>query len=95
MKKLVFLRTLTNSSLFQTDPNFRDAHNNIRGQLESGLSQRLGTLLLAGDKVEVTTATELTLPPEKGLLNDGVVRQAFQPLCSEVVFLKMKQYLRA
>ncbi|KAK7110102.1 dynein axonemal assembly factor 9-like [Littorina saxatilis] len=50
--------------LWGVNANSQEAHGHIRAQLESGLLEKLGTLLMTGDKVEVTAGTELTLPPE-------------------------------
>ncbi|XP_076467401.1 dynein axonemal assembly factor 9-like [Babylonia areolata] len=44
--------------------NSRDDQAEVRRQLETEAPSRLGKLLMAGDKVEITAGSELTLPPE-------------------------------
>ena len=56
----------TESSVHQVSADSRKEHAELKSQLESKLTEKLGMLLMTGDKVEITTGTELTLPPETG-----------------------------
>ena len=54
------------SCAHQASADSRQELSDLRTQLESQLTEKLGTLLMTGDRVQITAGTQLTLPPETG-----------------------------
>ncbi|KAL8584003.1 hypothetical protein ACOMHN_048610 [Nucella lapillus] len=48
----------------QASGSSHEDHREVKGHLEGDMVKRLGSLLMAGDKVDITAGSELTLPPE-------------------------------
>lgn len=51
-------------SLWSASEDVVEDHSKLKSQLESGFQGKFGKPLMVGDKAEVTTGSELTLPPE-------------------------------